>query len=86
MSEVEAASRKGCGQIWGARRSTRLCSLRAGHKEKLAALLDLESSKRTSSGPGSPNSRNSGSSRNSGRDEGQEGEENTTHVVPLNLE
>ena len=51
---------------------TRLCSLRAGHKEKLAALLDLESSKRTSSGPGSPNSRNSGSSRNSGRDEGQE--------------
>ena len=45
---------------------TRLCSLRAGHKEKLAALLDLESSKRTSSGPGSPNS------RNSGRDEGQE--------------
>ena len=51
---------------------TRLCSLRAGHKEKLAALLDLESSKRTSSGPGSPNSRNSGSSRNSGRDEDQE--------------
>ena len=45
---------------------TRLCSLHAGHKEKLAALLDLESSKRTSSGPGSPNS------RNSGRDEDQE--------------
>ena len=57
--------RPGCGP-------TRLCSLRAGHKEKLAALLDLESSKRTSSGPGSPNSRNTGSSRNSGRDEGQE--------------
>ena len=50
-----------------------MCFLRAGHKEKLAALLDLESSKRNSSvGPGSPNSRNSGSSRNSGRDEDQE--------------